>query len=407
MGWLVPRDEMTPDQLRAIEMKPTEHRVVFGAPGSGKTQIVLHRARHLLDDYGIPEDRFHIFVYTNILKEYIRSALDDLDLPETAISTLDAWCTTYHRERIKGKLPWDATAKRPDFAAIKAAVLAHATQHSPSEKLYDFVLVDEGQDLDQESFSLLKAIARHVTVCMDNKQKLYEQGQDEQSVLAQLNLKQRNISLLSAYRCSPYIVELASRFLENANERASYVQQAKTTRINIETPVLYWSKNTADEHRRLLEVIQVRLKKGERVGILVPQRRQVFVLGRLLEEAGLPVEYQGRRNHNTEMSFDNELPKVLTFHSAKGLTFDSIILPSLTTRAFGRYDADQLKRLLFVGITRATKWVFLSAEREAALPMVTALEGADMQGILTIQAGSTIKAPSVVKAPEENLLDLL
>ena len=44
-GWLVPRSDLTPEQLRAIELPPTEHRVVIGGPGSGKTQMLLHRAR--------------------------------------------------------------------------------------------------------------------------------------------------------------------------------------------------------------------------------------------------------------------------------------------------------------------------------------------------------------------------
>lgn len=82
MSWLVPRSELTVEQSRAVEANPKQHRLVLGSPGSGKTIVLLHRARHLLDQYGIPPDRCRLFVYTNALKAYIRAALRDLALPE-------------------------------------------------------------------------------------------------------------------------------------------------------------------------------------------------------------------------------------------------------------------------------------------------------------------------------------
>jgi len=41
----------------------------------------------------------------------------------------------------------------------------------PRGKFYDFVMVDEGQDLDGSAFEILNAVAAHVTTCMDSKQK--------------------------------------------------------------------------------------------------------------------------------------------------------------------------------------------------------------------------------------------
>lgn len=87
--WLIPRDELTPDQLRAIQLDTGEHRVILGPPGSGKTQVLLHRARHLLDSHGVSPDRLRIFVYTNALKDYIASALELLDLPPELLTTWD------------------------------------------------------------------------------------------------------------------------------------------------------------------------------------------------------------------------------------------------------------------------------------------------------------------------------
>lgn len=122
MSWLVPREELTPDQIRAVEQAPTEPRVILGAPGSGKTQILLHRARYLCDEYDIPPQRLHVFVFTNALKDYIRTALTDLDLPEGCVTTLDDWWVETYKRQVSRGLPWRSEERCPDFAAIRRAV---------------------------------------------------------------------------------------------------------------------------------------------------------------------------------------------------------------------------------------------------------------------------------------------
>ena len=62
--WLIPREELTPEQLRAIELDTRENRVILGGPGSGKTQILLHRAQFLREQMDLAEDRFpHLCLY--------------------------------------------------------------------------------------------------------------------------------------------------------------------------------------------------------------------------------------------------------------------------------------------------------------------------------------------------------
>lgn len=105
MTWLIHRDQLTVAQNRAVELKPDEHRLILGSPGSGKTIVLLHRARHLADEYQVPPERYRIFVFTRALKAYIRSALDDLNLPEGCVTTFDSWCSEYYLEHIGKRLP--------------------------------------------------------------------------------------------------------------------------------------------------------------------------------------------------------------------------------------------------------------------------------------------------------------
>ena len=254
------------------------------------------------------------------------------------------------------------------------------------------MLVDEAQDLDGVAFDLLRVLARHVTVCIDHKQQIYDHGSTEEEILKRLGLKRRNSSLLSAFRCCPYVVKLASEFIEAAAERNAYISQARTAQTERETPLLYLSLDFEDEKRRLIEILRVRLAKGESIAILLPQKKQVFGFARGLRDEGFDVETP------EDLDFTTDLPKVLTYHSAKGLTFDTVLLPRLVPGSFPKMDSSRLNRLLFVAISRATRWVYMSTDSRSEFAPLKSLRAAEA-GWLTIQDGVS-KAPPVVQVRE-------
>jgi superfamily I DNA/RNA helicase len=76
-----------------------------------------------------------------------------------------------------------------------------------------------------------------------------------------------------------------------------------------------------------------------------------------MQEFGLDAEVQGR---SESLDFASPKPKLLTYHSAKGLTFDTVLLPRLVTSSFERPREAQVLRMMFVAVTRAARWVYLS-----------------------------------------------
>jgi len=134
---------------------------------------------------------------------------------------------------------------------------------------------------------------------------------------------------------------------------------------------LYAADGWEDELERLAEVLRTRQLAGDRsIGILVTQRYWARRTGEYLKKCGFDVEIQAGkgRAEQTHLDFSTSLPKVLTIHSAKGLTFDSVLMPKLTTRMFPGNLGTLAARLLYVGITRAIRWVYLSTERGNAIP---------------------------------------
>jgi superfamily I DNA/RNA helicase len=344
-------------------------------------------------------------VFTNVLKNYIRSALDLLRLPEHCVSTLDYWVVDYYEKHINRRRPWNATEQCPDFALMRQEVLRALRSRGSSSPLFDFLLVDEGQDLDGTAFELLRVLSKHITVCIDHKQQIYDHGSNESEILARLGLKRRNSSLLSAFRCCPFVVRLAAEFITQSDERTAYVNQARTAQNEKETPLLYYAADFDDEKRKLAEMLKLRLAKGEKIAVLLPQKRQVFGFARGFKNAGLEIETPD------DLDFSTELPKIITYHSAKGLTFDTVLLPRLASGSFPRMSESRIERLLFVAISRATKWVYMSTSGAADFAPFRRFRQHEQRSWLTIQSGRG-RQPTDRPGPSDNdlgddLLDIL
>lgn len=354
MSWLVPYSDLTPDQQRAIQLSPTENRAIVGGPGSGKTQILLHRARYLCDQQKVLPERFRIFVYTNALKDYIKTALRELNLPDDSVTTFDNWCNQYYKSNISPRIPWGE--HRPDFDSVRRSTLAHAGKGGV---LFDFVLVDEGQDLPEEVFTFLTKVSKHVTVCIDNKQQIYDIGTTEAGVYKALNIRRRNISLIDAFRVSPYLVTVASQFIDDPSDREAFLNQTRQPQTEKQTPLIYYARDFEDEKEMLHRLVQERLLKNERIAILFPDNRRVYGFAVGLTDMGIEVEVPPKRGKKSELpthDFSSPLPKLMTYHSVKGLTFDTVFMPRLIRNAFGKHGTSIVNNLLFVAITRATRW---------------------------------------------------
>lgn len=401
--WLIPRTELTLEQLRAIELDPRENRVILGGPGSGKTQILLHRGQYLREQFDVVPDRFRIFVYTKALRSYIQSALTLLDLPDDIVLTLDSWCMAFFRERIGGQTPWNSMAKSPDFDAIRKAVLTKLL--ADGKKPYDFVLVDEGQDLNADAYQLLPAMSNHITVCADHKQQIYDHGSQIASILQWLGVRRGNVMLLETYRCCPYIVQLASHLIDDATERDAYIRQVRSSQTERETPILIQARDAQDEKEQLMDIVRTRLMKGERVAVLFPQQRHAFGYATALKEAGIEVE------NPKELDFTSDRPKLMPYHSAKGLTFDTVLLPRLVASAFGMMTPQRIVRIMFVGITRATKWVCLMTTGSDKFEPLARLVPGATQGYLGIRQKGLGQHPASTRTATDNtegdIFDLL
>lgn len=358
MTWLPPPDRLTPAQTACVEASTDKPLVLRGGPGSGKTVVLLHRARRLGLATGRP-DRVATLVYTNVLRDFIRSATEELKLPAEQVLTFDHWCRLRHVELIGP--PPTGSHGHPDFLRIRQQLLEHLRARSLPPTL-DAALVDEGQDLDEDCFAILRLSARHVTVAYDLKQSLYHEPESRE-LLRSLGPGRREEDLRATYRACPYVVDLACEFIADEDERSAFRLNVATLQTERQTPLLYLAADEADERRRLVEILRERLLRNERVAILFPTFPQVGLFAGFLRAQGIMADQQTQtdtQGRRPALDFSSGRPAVLTYHSAKGLTFDSVLMPGLTKSAV-RARHSSVRRMLFVAVTRATHWAYLSS----------------------------------------------
>ena len=316
MSWLVPRNQLTVDQLRAIEMNAETHRVVVGSPRTGKTNVMLYRARYFSEKFSVPWKRYRIFVASTAQKDYLRPALKTMKIPVSSVTTLNDWYRkinrSYSEEILKESQSFleifsssfdrwgkelgifdedelETFRKRSGFDEwcdhfYNNQIVRHLKQNnrlgklknrsdmvkmlSKSKFLYDLVLVDDGQDLEESDYKILNAAAAHVTVFMDEKQKLLSKAVGEKEVLKSLGLQRPNVNLLEVHGSPAHLAPTAAMFLKNESERAAFIEQPHIEKGPRQQPLLYLAQDETDEIDRLVDVVRDCVNNMDRIAIL-------------------------------------------------------------------------------------------------------------------------------------------
>ena len=104
-----------------------------------------------------------------------------------------------------------------------------------------------------------------------------------------------------------------------------------------------------------------------------------------------------------------EAPEAMAYPSAKGLTFDTVLMPRLERGKFPRrLHSELLERWLFVGASRATRWLYFSAI-EGECMFLERVGKLARQRQLTILEGATGHTDSplpVIHVQRDDLADL-
>ena len=253
-------------------------------------------------------------------------------------------------------------------------------QFRKSREEYDYILCDEVQDLTPSILDEMNQRAKHVIVAGDENQSIYEcdpQTQEKTVEPNQINtlLKAISFQLNIIHRLTKSIRSAVNKVFPKLNIFASPIDLTKS---DIEVR-LCESLNMDEEVKYIEKEGRKAIRVHEGVAVLFPTHREIlsFVnkllvlndkleysgiklddqLNLYLSDSGIPIQYVG----NGYGSFiDNNRIAVMTYHSSKGLDFDHVFIPGMSSGRFIAKDVEIAKRLFLVAMTRSRKNLYIT-----------------------------------------------
>jgi len=276
--------ELTRQQRRAIDSK----KAIFltGVPGSGKTVVSVYRLKNTNNSI--------LFTYGKLLRLAIANTIND---ENKIIDNIHNW----HFDKNKIYLE----------KAISDNNFLNTIENFKNKYTYDYIMVDEGQDLLPNVYKLLKELTTNLSVSADNAQKVYTDGASEEVILEILPSLQK-IELNQNFRNSYEIYNFAKEFVPN-NSRANDINMLERfTKGDADKPYVYLVE-TLNITFEITEAI-LNDNKNTNIGILSEDKLTVDTYVKKLKE-----NYE----LSSYTSSDKDVPKnlknivITTFKSSK------------------------------------------------------------------------------------------
>lgn len=346
MRWMVPErrlDEYQLSILRDCEGLRGENEWIQGFAGSGKTILVVHLVQRILAKN--PESDVCVVVYTHALKDLI---------------------TTGFENRFSNDIP-----------------IMTFYQFLQKNRRYDLVVMDEVQDIPREKLEAIQGLAERVVVAGDTDQSIYDNGSSADEI--ESVLEPRTHQLVVLYRLTQKLRDIVRSILPNTQ-----IEAARTGRMQDVQVTLAKANSKDQEIEWVWKNCRRYAVQGDPVVILLPTHKivQNFIrkvcriervpspdfprtergwgtdyepANEMLDETGIPLQYLGNQFGSLIDSDAQPITYIMTYHSAKGLDFDTVFLPHLnSSQTFWWKDKDIDRRLFFVGATRSRKNLFFS-----------------------------------------------
>ena len=158
--------------------------------------------------------------------------------------------------------------------------------------------------------------------------------------------------LNSNYRLPKTVAKITQDYVAiDANPYAEAIYQSKET----ELPRFVHFDNEDLQINAIIDLIKK--KKMRNVGILVPSNERVLSLMNSFSEHNFLCEFKYNAGYNdsrnkVRLDFKSSLPKLMTYHSAKGLQFEAVFLPTLEYFEDDESNKHSHRKSLYVAMTR-------------------------------------------------------
>lgn len=354
---------MDRDQESLAKSLGDGHRIIRGVAGSGKTLVLMYRAKLLARCN--PRLKYLVLCYTKALAGQLRRLLEDF--PNVDIVHLDklAWDLSGGEAARSSKTGNNYDAEAVIGSALKAVETGRGSR-------YDGILVDEAQDLNTEALvlvtKLLKPGCDDLIIVADAAQNIFRRKFSWKQ--AGIQAQGRTRMLRVNYRNTREILEFASAFLlgEGSEKTGDITFDDENSLIPPESskrtgspPKLVFVPNVVEEVNETVRVVQdelCRLKQGQKIAVLYPGadgKDRGYWLNRRMMESGIEHFWvKKEESSKTLLGAAKEHVLLCTVQSSKGLEFPRVVLCGTWWEGG---DADVNRKLSYVAMTRATDYL--------------------------------------------------
>jgi ATP-dependent DNA helicase RecQ len=234
-----------PVQISAVGKPVEDNMLILAGPGSGKTTVIVHRCANLLEVERIPARQILVLCFNHSSAMVLKKRLGKL----AGRAAKGVTVATYHGAamRLAGISIRDMAEAHDkdsiDFdGIIKGAVkllkgekdISGIEPDEVRDRLlagYSHILVDEYQDIDQDQYDLVSAIAGRSLGEEDGRLTLLAVGDDDQNIYTfrganvhfirrfQEDYRTKIIYLVENYRSSKHIIAASNALIRNNRDR--------------------------------------------------------------------------------------------------------------------------------------------------------------------------------------------
>lgn len=405
------------DSQRKIITQDIENSVVVkGAAGSGKTNLVIHRAR-LAQGKG----SYAIIIFTIALKRMVAYGMKALGLDHERIAYDWAWnnrgfdlvgdiycelklnSIDINRDvlylvndnkvrkfiRIGKKTPnaygidfgdwvddhfYKAFGRRVSwFEEISEVgnfnvtdenqfkLIPSGIMYKQAESTIDYLIIDEAQDFNVSKYknNFLPKVGKSLSLFGDSAQQMNSQGSNIEAIASALSYD--IMSLNYNYRLPKSIAKVAQKISEKPIDLISNNRKdgGNSDYPNYPKPVV---TKYASIDQELEDIVnKIKMEDLDDVAILVPDEDAVRRVNDFLNTHKIQTQVHYRtsksapfRTINTLDFSNNDLPCILTYYAAKGSEFDNVFVP------FANIANTASRNAFYVACTRASRQLYIS-----------------------------------------------
>lgn len=363
------------NQLPIVKLHANRDAIIEGTYGTGKTTIAIHRANYLFNalkkDGNAP--KVAIFMYNRVLYQYIIQFLKISAIENIQIHTYYSWLKTFYKKTFGEQLP-----EIRKFYPIWPKIIGKM-ENLPV--IFNHILIDEAQLLPQEMIYIFSIITNNLTIFFNES----DVSNVECNKAEVINRTRREFDIYYLERNFRNCMSISKlidniQFLKRMEQKCKIVKLLKIYNKKISDKLAKFSfrrgvqKNSdsfdysavklfklKDFDHVILFIKELAYKTKHNVGILLPPNLNLVEKYFTSLNTGLNdisvQRYNSNRRHFTEFGFEEVGIKILTYISAYGIEFETVVMPALDDNYFNSLLTSKIA-YFNLSCTRAKKELF-------------------------------------------------